>query len=249
LNTPYQSDPNFAHSAAPAPSDIYVQDDPGSMDFIAGERDLKAFNRAHRHSGIVRILRIALPLIGVFILSVVLGAYFLSQSSMPEVTVEATEIRNDKMVMKNPALKGVDDQNRPYNLTASEAITDPTQPKQVELLEIDANVPLEEGLFAKIVAGTGFYDAEAKTLKLGGEVDVRTDDGMMLRLQDADVDMGLGSLITNNPVSITTEQAVISSDKLTVENNGEKVVFENRVKMTIYPDKIEQAESTSETTQ
>ena len=213
------------------------------LDFIAGERDVGDFNRALRHSNRVRILRVAFPLIGVFILSLVIGAYFWSQSFLPQVTIAATEIRNDKMVMKNPALNGVDEKNRPYNLKASEAITNPKQPKQVELMQIDATVPMDEGVFAKILAGNGFYDADAKTLKLGGEVDVKTDNGMTLRLQDADVDMGLGTLVTQNPVSITTEQAIISSEKMSVANNGEVVVFENRVRMTIYPDKIEQTKS------
>jgi lipopolysaccharide export system protein LptC len=210
------------------------------MDFLGGERDLHSFNRAHSHSGRVRILRIALPLLGIFIISVVAGAYYWSQKSLPELVIESTVIENNKMVMKNPELNGLDKESRPYSLSAREAITDPSEPKKVELIDIAAQVPLEEGLFANIIAGTGFYDSEAKTLLLGGNVDVNTDDGMTMSLKDADVDMGSGSLVSKNPVIIKTEQAVISADSLTVNNNGEKVVFENRVKMTIYPDKIQQ---------
>lgn len=214
-----------------------------SMDFIGGERDVRSFNRAHRHSGRVRFMRIAFPLAGIFIVSIVTGAYFWSRTTLPDIAIESASMENDKMVMKNPKLNGLDKENRPYNLSARQAITNPQEPRKVELIDIAAQVPVEEGLFANIIAGNGFYDAEAKTLKLGGNVDVNTDDGMTMKLQDADVDMGAGSLVTINPVVITTEQATISADSFSVQNNGEKVVFETRVKMTIYPDKIQQAKA------
>ena len=212
-----------------------------SMDFLGGERDLRSFNRAHSHSGIVKFLRILLPLTAIAIILILFGAYFWSQASVPDLKIKSTAIVDSKMVMKNPELNGVDKDNRPYNLSAREAITDPVKPRQVELLGIDANVPMEEGLFAKILAGTGFYDADAKLLNLGGEVDVKTDNGMTMNLQDADIDIGAGSLQTSNPVLITTQQAKISADRMRVEGNGKSVVFESRVKMTLYPDKIDQA--------
>lgn len=212
-----------------------------SMDFVSAERDLRSFNRAHAHSGRVKFLRVALPMVGVFIIAVLLGAYFWSASGLPEIAVDSAVMENDKMVMQNPELNGVDKDNRPYSLNARQAVTNPLEPKQVELKGIDARVPMDEGLFANITAGLGFYDADAKTLKLGGEIDVVTDDGMKMHLVDADVDMDAGSLKTGNPVTITTEQAVISSQRMFVEGNGEKVVFENRVKMTLYPQKLEQA--------
>jgi len=217
----------------------------GGLDFIGGQRDVKDFLRADRHTGRVRFLRIALPLTAVFILSVVLGAYFWSQASLPSISIQSAGIENGKMVMRNPQINGVDEQQRPFSLVASEAITDPAVPSQVEFKQIDAQLPMEEGVFANILAGTGFYDSEAKTLKLGETVDIKTDDGMSMTLQDADVDIDSGSLLTANPVSILTEQARISADSFTVENNGETVIFERRVRMTIYPEKFEEAEDTA----
>lgn len=218
----------------------------GGLDFIGGERDARDFLRANRHSGKVRFLRVALPLTGIFILFVVIGAYWWSLPSTPSVSMQSAGIENGKMVMKNPELNGVDQQQRPYTLVAREAIQDPTVPNEVELNNIDATVPMEDGLFARILAGKGFYDSKAKTLKLDQDVDIKTDDGMKMTLKDADIDMEAGNLQTASPVSIVTEQAVISADSFAVENNGEKVIFENRVKMTLYPDKIQQAQKPAE---
>ncbi|MCB1384470.1 MAG: LPS export ABC transporter periplasmic protein LptC [Nitratireductor sp.] len=209
-------------------------------------RNKKAFKRAHRHSGRVRRLRIALPLIGLFIVSGLAGAYFISQSGLESVVIEKTTIEGGKLVMKNPALDGVDKDQRPYKLSAREALQDPRNLKQIELDSIKAQVPIPEGLYANITAGTGFYDDDAKQLRLGGEVDVVTDDGMSANLQDADIDLGAGSLKTQNPVAFATEQAKISADSMFVEDNGKRVVFEKRVKMTIYPDKIRELQQKQE---
>lgn len=213
----------------------------GGLDFIGGERDARDFLRANRHSGRVRILRIALPLIGLFILTTVVGAYFWSQSGAPSVTIQSASMDDGRMVMSNPKIDGVDSQQRPYTLIAREAIQDPSQMGKVELSGIDAKVPVDEGIFAKILAGKGFYDSDAKTLKLDENVDIKTDDGVTMTMKDADVDMAAGRLVTANPVSIATEQAQISADSFTVENNGEKVIFQNRVRMTLFPAKFEQA--------
>ncbi len=208
------------------------------LDFLGGERDARDFLRANRHSGRVRFLRITLPLVALFILTVVVGAYFWSATGAPDVTIQSASMEDGRMVMSNPKIDGVDDRQRPYTLAARQAIQNPADLGKVELDGIDANIPMEEGLYAKILAGRGFYDADAKTLKLQGNVDITTDDGMNMTMQDADVDMDAGSLKTANPVAIQTEQAEISAMSFTVENNGEKVIFENRVRMTIFPGKF-----------
>lgn len=209
------------------------------MDFIAAtrdrERDVKAFLRAQHHSDMVRRLRLVLPIAGIGILVLVFGAYLWSQWGLENLSIGATVLENGRMVMKNPELNGVDSNQRPYHLTAREAIQNPATPRQIEMVEINANVPMEDGDFAKILAGTGFFDADAKTLQLGGEVDVTTERGMVIRMQDADVNIKSGNLVTENPVSVRTEQAEISAKSLKVEDNGARIVFENRVRMVIYP--------------
>ena len=205
----------------------------------ANMRDSSVFLRANRHSSRVRLLRIALPVIAVLIIAGIAGAYILSQASLPQVTIAETAFENGRMVMRNPVLDGVDGEQRPYRLTAKQAVQDPQKPRQVELDSISAEVPVQEGIYAHILAGTGFYDGEAKHLDLGGEIEVVTDDGMTAKFKDAAVDIGAGTLKTVNPVAMTTEQAEISAESMFVEDNGAKVVFERRVKMTIFPDKIQ----------
>lgn len=70
---------------------------------------------------------------------------------------------------------------------------------------------------------------------MDGKVTLITDNGMTINLIDVDVDIASGGLQTSNPVSLKTETADIVADSLRVEKNGETIVFDQHVRMTLYP--------------
>ena len=63
----------------------------------------------------------------------------------------------------------------------------------------------------------------------------------MARLASALIDMSSGRMTTNKPVSIKYKTASISSDAMSVEQNGKVVVFEKHVQVNIVPPKNETA--------
>lgn len=219
--------------------------DEDRVDFLTGQRDLKAFNKANSHSSRVRILRILLPIIAVLMIVGIAGSYFWKSSSAPTLSVQSTSFDNGNMVMKNPVLRGVDKENRPYELKAKEAIQDVKELTIIELHEIDAVIPMEGTNFANIKAGNGLYDSKAKTLVLGGEVDILSDDGIRVKLQDADIDIDAGNMFTNNPVFMSSPQAEIYAGSIAIEENGESITFNKNVKMTLYPKNIKSAQNIS----
>ena len=58
---------------------------------------------------------------------------------------------------------------------------------------------------------------------------------MEIYLQDADVDIDKGTLMTLSPITATSAQADISSASLLVEDGGDRLVFEGKVRMTLRP--------------
>lgn len=196
----------------------------------------QAFIRATRHSGRVRFLKIAMPLAGLVIIAGLILSYVWSALSLPSASIASMAIVEGRMVMSNPEVTGFDSSKRPYKVVAQQAIQDPKEPKKVELSEIDASVPMDEGSFARILAGSGFLDGKAKTLKLGDTIHVKTDDGMTMQLEEAHIDFDKGLLTTERPIAMESARASIAADKLTVEENGRRVIFENRVRMTIHPE-------------
>jgi lipopolysaccharide export system protein LptC len=205
------------------------------------QRRAEEFERARRHSRRVRLLRIGLPSVAATAIVALVAALVVSASRAPSIDLQAARLENGKLVMDNPVLSGSDDDQRPYRLTAHRAVQDAANPARVSLEAIDAVLSISDKSQAKIVAGAGIYDISEKTLNLSGSVSVDTDDGMRIRLQDADIDIAAGTLNTLNPVEVEMPEAVVTAESMRVDNRDKTIVFESRVRVTLYPARVEQA--------
>lgn len=220
----------------------YAATPASDLDFISQERSAEEFRKAQRHAKRVKLLKLVLPIVGVMIILAVAAALIIRQVLLPDLDIGEIALQDGKLVMENPNLNGLDKEKRPFSLSAAKAIQDSDQPKRVELVSIDARLPMDDTVFADVKAGNGIYDAEDKTLVLTKTVNVVTSDGMVLTLQDADVDIDEGSLVTLNPIVATSQKADISSQSLKVEDNGKRLVFEGTVRMTLRPDELKKTE-------
>jgi len=232
-NRPIQYGQAKPAAAGPAQADV-VND----LDFILHERREAEFEKAVRHTNKVKLLKIALPIVGVLVILGISGALIINSLLNSGVNVDSISVSDGKLVMENPQLNGLDGKQRPYNLSANKAVQDASNPMLVELQEISASLPVNDLVSASINAGKGFYNADAKTLLLAKEVHVVTNNGMSLTLQDADVDIGAGTLTTKNAILATSPQADISAKSLSVHDNGAHLIFEGGVRITLRPDAL-----------
>jgi lipopolysaccharide export system protein LptC len=226
-----------ADAPQPAPArDPQVRHvDSAGMAFMTAGRSPAEFERAQRHSRRVRFLKLALPLGGSLTIVLIIAAYVYSQLALPSIDPGEAQIVDGKLVMNNPKIAGTDSKNRPYNLTAVRAVQDAQRPTRITLETIEGNLTIDDKNSAAVTAGVGIYDSVAKTLDLSGKVAVDTKDGMSLRMEGASIDIESGRLVTKEPVLIDTGRARISAQSLTVEDKGNRIIFENRVRMTLMP--------------
>jgi len=181
------------------------------------------------------MLRLGLPAIAGLAIFALIASLVISATRSPSIDLRSARVEDGKLIMDNPVLNGTDENNRPYRLTAIRAIQDASDPTRIVLESIDAILPVSDTAKAKLIAGGGEYDASAKTLKLADSVSVDTDEGMKIRLLDADIDINAGTLNTLNPVEVDTGQALLTAESMQVQDRGRKIVFESRVRVTLYP--------------
>ncbi len=208
-----------------------------SLEFINGARETKDFERALNHSKRVGLLKYALPASAMAIIALIIAALVLRPELPADISIGKTGIEDGKLVMQNPKLNGLDDQGRKFSLNASRAVQSVENPTQVELEKIVAKLPMEGGIFANIKAGNGSYDASEKNLELGGGVEITTSNGMVMKLQDAYVDLKKGTMNTDRQIEFTSETAKITSQSLKVLENGDSIIFDTNVRLTIQPPK------------
>ena len=216
----------------------------GEQHVVAGNRSLADFERARRHSRIVSLLKVGLPAGGALTIVAIVSVLLFAGSHLPSINIGRTKIEDGKLVMDNPQINGTDANRRPYKLTARRAVQDADHPTHITLEEINARLPMNDRSFARLTAGNGVYDADGKTLRLGGAVAVNTEDGMTIKLEDANIDIAGGTLQTDKPVSVDTGRAFVSADTLAIEDKGNRIIFNNRVRMTIRPQARAEAANT-----
>ena len=212
------------------------------LDFISGRRSDQDFEQALRHSNRVRRLKVLLPVFAVLIILALFAALVVRQFILPDLDIANITVNDGKLVMENPNLNGHDQNQRSYNLRADRATQDAANPAVVKLEQISASLPMQNETRANVSAGLGVYDADGKTLVLREQIQVETSDGITINLQEADVDIKNGTLKTKSHISATSPQADITSSSLTVEENGKRMIFEGKVRMTLRPKEFRKAE-------
>lgn len=192
------------------------------------------FSRAARHSRLVRVLKIALPVVAAVIMIGGLALIWLARSVTDDVSVTSAAIDDGSVVMQDPRMSGVDSKNRPYQLIATRAVQS-LDGGGITLEAIQAKVPIGEDATADIRSDSGYYDATAGTLQLSQGISVETTNGVSIRLAGADIDLSSGTMDGQGPVVIQSGTQTIRAQSLKVSDSGQFLSFGGRVKMLINP--------------
>ena len=198
----------------------------------ASRRDERLFAEAVRHSRRVRLLKVAIPLVAVIMTAMFAGATLLRPAG--GMSVEGISMSNGRIVMAAPKLDGVTKENKPYRMQAERALQN-VKTGEIELETITASFPFTAGANGTLNAKAGLYDNNKRTLQLSDGIVLKTTNGMVANMQSADIDMNSQHLSTDRPVDITTSQARLTAESMTVIEGGKQLVFERKVRMTINP--------------
>lgn len=216
-------------------------DESGAHAIKRSERGAEAFARARRHSRLVRVLKFVLPGAAIVITALFLGYSLLSSAGWGGVDLGLTSIENGELVMRNPSLDGYTSENLPYSMTAErarQAVGD--ENGAIRLEGIQASLPLDETDRATLTARSGVFDRQKDRLTLSEGITMTTTSGIVARLQSAEVDIGANVLSSDEPVQIEMEGMRLRADTFRASDGGNKLIFENRVRMELDPATIRQ---------
>ncbi len=207
-----------------------------SVGFAPGPANMRGvadFNRARRHSRLVFLMKAVLPVLATTLVGVFVMLVLTAQLPVADVSIDKVSLSEGRLVMEQPKMAGFDRNSRPYDVQAVQAIQDLAQPGKVLLNKIDAKIPFDATSFADIGAMSGVYDTKSEKLFLDENVTITGARGMDVHLKDADIDINSGSLASEKPVTVNSENTNISADSIRVEKGGDRILFNQRVKMTI----------------
>ena len=198
------------------------------------------FAMAARHSRMVRVLRIAVP--GAVILAMT-AIVFVSifnpfRMLLPKLPLDMGNlvVSGTKITMESPHLSGYSTDQRPYELWAKTATQDLTDPDHVDLRALRAKVLMEDKTTVTLDAHDGLFDSKQQLLDLHKEIFLQSSTGYEARLTQAFIDIGKGTVTSEEHVDVKLLNGTLTADKLRITGGGEVVRFEGNVVMNLVMD-------------
>jgi LPS export ABC transporter protein LptC len=140
----------------------------------------------------------------------------------PTITAKATAYGTE--------LTGVDKNNLPFKITATDVQQDDAERKKVNLETVNGSFSRKSGEAINIKSDRGQYQTETKMLDLEGGVVIKNSARMIATMEKATVDVTTRKLLSRSPVKVLMDGNEVTADQLVVDNNGEKIKFTGRVK-------------------
>ena len=196
-------------------------------------RRLSAFGRGYSH--FVKVLKFILPLAALAVIVVLIVCLsetpqqpMLSSLPMEEKTTPG------QIEMVQARYEGVDNENRPYTVTADEAVRDVDSPDIVLFEKPLADIMLQDKTWVAVKALAGQLDNKTKFLSMKEDVTVFHDSGYEIRLQDLRIDLKQKTAVTDLPVRVQGPMGFIAAQNLSVKDQGDLIVFGGPATLTIF---------------
>jgi lipopolysaccharide export system protein LptC len=192
----------------------------------------RAVRKAGRHSILVRIVRIVLPVGVVTGLTVlVLVTYFKPMQmfdKLPSVSGKLA-VQGSKITMELPRIAGFTRDSRAYELNAETAVQDITKPDIIELQNLRAKMEMQDKDVVLVTANAGTYNTKADRIVLRDQVVVTSQQGYKALLREAAVEMKKGNVVSELPVEITLPNGTLKANRMEITDSGEVIRFERGV--------------------
>jgi lipopolysaccharide export system protein LptC len=195
----------------------------------------RAFRAAMRHSRLVRIVRVGIPVL-VVVVAAAFGAYrwldpMRALARLP-VGAEGIVISGTKIIMQQPRLAGFTKDERPYTVVARTAAKELTNPDVLELEDIRTTIAMPDGRNTVVTARDGRYDGKTEMLRLRNNVVVSSAEYEVM-LDDALINIRAGTVVSERPVEVNMLQGTIKANRIEVAGSGEVIRFEGGVTLVI----------------
>jgi lipopolysaccharide export system protein LptC len=175
----------------------------------------------------VRFLRVCLLLVIPAVLAAVAAQNYMPSIEGLRLPAEIGNmvIKGTKITMQQPRLTGFTPDSRAYEFTANSAAQDVTKPDLVELQQIRAKVEMADKSLVHMWADNGLYNTKADMLDLENNIRLVSSTGYEARLSKAAVDMGKGTVVSDEPVWVKLLNGELNAKGLMIADQGEVLRF------------------------
>jgi lipopolysaccharide export system protein LptC len=138
--------------------------------------------------------------------------------------------------MINAKYDGVDEEGRPFTVTADMATQLSDQRTQIELQLPKADMTLNDGTWLALNAKVGNYDRDAELLDLRGDVSLFHDRGFEMTTESAQVNLAEGTAQGDQAVEGHGPVGILRAEGFQVLDRGSRIIFTGQSQMIFFPE-------------
>jgi lipopolysaccharide export system protein LptC len=206
------------------------------LDAPARPRPRDRRRQVRDYSRFVTAMKFVLPVLAAGLIALLA---FWSQIRIEEgrfrigsASIAPTDI--DRLSMVNPRFQGIDDQNRPFTVTAAEASQVKGNDDLIDLVRPQADITMENGSWMAVSADSGRYQRSTRQLQLDGRVSLFQDQGYELHVDSIAVDFAAGNAVSNTAVIGQGPAGELSGEGLKVADKGAVIELTGKSRVLLY---------------
>ena len=164
------------------------------------------------------------------------GLTFAWSQLMPDkgqLIIGDNSVRNvgvDGLFIENPRYVGMDERDRPYQISAFSAVQKNKSDDLIYLTAPKADIFLTASGWVAINSEKGVYHKSSEVLDLLGSVKVFYDKGYQFETETIKLDLRKGTGISNTNVSLHGKAGEIESEGFKISHNGTRIFFKGKSK-------------------
>lgn len=198
--------------------------------FTGRARAGKVGRRLRAYTYFIRLMRVVLPL-----LTVAAIAFVIAWPSLRNDKSAAVPADPGGPQMLNSRYSGVDEQNRPFTITADSAIQSARNADTVDMVNPLAEMALEDGSWVALKSNSGHYNQKEGKLVLDGNVEVFHSLGYQVKTEQAFADVHSGTAWGDRAVSGHGPGGQVDALGFRIFDRGATIVFTGDSKLILRP--------------
>lgn len=195
-----------------------------------------SFLKARRHTQLVKVLRLALPALGVVMCVGFVGALMGSGgygSGLPDIPLP--RITSQDLSMQNPNYDGVTEDGGTYRVAAVRARQDFKATDIIELEGISGDFVGKDKSATKLSATRGTFNHKENVLVLKEKIEIRGDNGFTADLTSAVVRTRENRINSDEPVRVGFPAGAVTAKRLEIRQKLREVTFVDDVAARLVP--------------
>ncbi len=202
----------------------------------------REIRRARRHTIIVKLARVALPVTvvacgGIYLAAMLgIGRQLSVEPRGGRIEIGSLQsISREGIGMSNPRYQGFGQDGSRYHVTAALAVTDISRKAPLKLETIKGELVQADGGITYLNATRGTMDTLTSVLVLTEGIRIDTDRGMSARLDRATVESKLGRITSDRPVLVTLPAGEVRANSMELLQKTREIAFDNGVATRLTP--------------